>query len=84
MEGNFGKFGESSVIRQTKPSKLVLIINNLVADLLIHQIFFCQMLETSQSAKLPPHQTFPSYGISLWQNSIDLLTLLRFNLLKVF
>ena len=37
-----------------KPSKLVLIINNLLADLLISQTFFCQMLKTSQ--------TFPPYG----------------------
>ena len=36
--------------------KPVLIINNLLADLLIHQ-----MLETSQSAKISPHQTFPPY-----------------------
>ena len=52
--GKFGKFGESSVIRQTKPSKLVLTINNLLADLLIRQTFFRQMLETSQFAKLSP------------------------------
>ena len=35
-----------------KPSKLVLTINNLLADLLIRQTFFCQMLETSHFAKL--------------------------------
>ena len=35
-----------------KPSKLVLTINNLLADLLICQSFFCQMLEKSQFAKL--------------------------------
>ena len=45
-----------------KPSKLVLTINNLLADLLICQIFFHQMLENSQFAKLSPHQTFPLYG----------------------
>ena len=47
-----------------KPSKLVLIINNLLADLLIRQTFFCQILENSQFAKLSPRQTFPLYGIS--------------------
>ena len=41
-----------------KLSKLILIINNLLADLLIHQ-----MLETSEFAKIFPRQTFPSYGI---------------------
>ena len=42
-----------------KPSKLVLTINNLLADLLIRQTFFCQMLETSQFAKLS-HYTVAS------------------------
>ena len=55
----FGEFGESSVIHQ---SKLVLTIKNLLADLLIRQTFFHQMLEKSQFAKLSPHQTFPLYG----------------------
>ena len=36
---------------------------NLLADLLIRQIFFRQMLETSQLAKLFPCQTFSPYGI---------------------
>ena len=49
IAGKFGEFGKLSVICQTK---LVLTINNLLADLLIRQIFFCQMLETSQFAKL--------------------------------
>ena len=31
------------------------IVDNLLADLLIRQIFFCQMLETSQFAKLSLH-----------------------------
>ena len=52
---NVGEFGKSSVIHQTKTSKLVLIINNLLADQLICQIFFCQMLKTSQFAKLSPY-----------------------------
>ena len=46
-----------------KPSKLVLTINNLLADLLICQTFFHQMYKTSQFVKLSPHQTFPLYGI---------------------
>ena len=46
-----------------KPSKFVLTINNLLADLLIRQTFFRQMLETSQFAKLSRHQTFPLYSI---------------------
>ena len=45
-----------------KPSKLVLTINSLLADLLIRQTFFHQMLETSQFAKLPPRQIFPLYS----------------------
>ena len=63
IAGKFGEFGKSFVIRQTKPSKLVLTINNLLADLLIRQTFFRQMLETSQFAKFSPHQTFLLYGI---------------------
>ena len=41
-----GEFGESSVICQTKTSKLVLIINNLLADLLICQtaVLLCCVL----------------------------------------
>ena len=43
-----------------KPSKLVPSINNLLADLLIYQTLFRQMLKKSQFAKLSPHQTFPA------------------------
>ena len=41
-----GEFGESSVICQTKTSKLVLIINSLLADLLICQtaVLLCCVL----------------------------------------
>ena len=42
-----------------KPSKLVLTTNNLLADLLILQTFFRQMLEMSQFTKFSPRQTFP-------------------------
>ena len=61
MVGKFDEFGKLSVIRQ---SKLVLTIKNLLADLLIRQTFFRQMLEKSQFAKLSPRQTFPLYGIT--------------------
>ena len=37
-----------------KPFKLVLNINNLLADLLIRQTFFFQMLKTSQFSNVPP------------------------------
>ena len=47
-----------------KPSKLVLTINNLLADLLIHQTFFCQVLKTSQFAKLF-HYTVNCYSTFL-------------------
>ena len=56
---NIGKFGESFVICQTKT---IQIINNLLADLLIHQTFFHQMLKKNQFAKLSPRQIFPLYG----------------------
>ena len=49
--GKFGKFGESYMIRQLKSSKLVLTMNNLLADLLIRQTFFHQRFEQSQFAK---------------------------------
>ena len=62
MEGNFGEFGESSMIRQTITIQISAIINNLSADLSIRQIFFCEMLETSQFAKIYPRQSFPPYG----------------------
>ena len=62
--GKFGEFGKSSVIRQTK-TKLVLEINNLLADLLICQTFFRLVLKKSQFAKLSLRQTFPLYGIIL-------------------
>ena len=75
--GNYriaGKFGggESLVnlanrlwFTKLKPSNLVLTIDNLLADLLIHQTFFHQMLKKSQFAKRSPHQTFLLYGIYL-------------------
>ena len=60
MEGNFGE-GETLANLANRPwfaklklTKLVLIINNLLTDLLIPQTLFCQMLEMSQLAKFPP------------------------------
>ena len=53
IAGRFGEFGESSVICQTKTIQLVLTINNLLADLLIHQILFCKMLERINSPNFP-------------------------------
>ena len=50
-----------------KPSKLVLTINNLLADLLIRQTFFRQRLENSRFVKLSACQTFPLYGSYLLQ-----------------
>ena len=48
IAGKFGEFGESSTICQTKTIQIgTYIINNLLADLLIHQTFFRQMFETS-------------------------------------
>ena len=60
MEGNFGGGGMLANLvnrpwfAKLKPSKLVLIINNLLADLLFRQIFFHQMLEMSQFTKISP------------------------------
>ena len=45
-----------------KPSKLVVTINNPLAELFIHRTFFCQKLEKSKFAKHSPRQTFPLYG----------------------
>ena len=56
-----GKFGKSSAIHQTK---LVVTINNPLADLFIQQTFFHQMLEKSRFAKHSLRQTFLLYGIS--------------------
>ena len=47
------KFGESSMIYQTIPSKLVLTINNLLADLLIHQTFFAKCSKRINSQNFP-------------------------------
>ena len=49
-----------------KPSKLVVTIDNPLADLFIRQTFFRQMLEKSTFAKHSASQTFPLYGMYVW------------------
>ena len=51
IAGKFGKFGELSVLRQTKSSKLVLTINNPLADL--------PNFLSSNAQKESIHQTYP-------------------------
>ena len=72
MEGNFGggkRWQIWRIVRDSpnyvKPSKLVPMINNLLADLLIRQ-----MLETNQFANVSPCQSFPPYGISFHPHNI--------------
>ena len=48
-----------------KPSKLVLTIKNLLADLLIRQTFFCQMLKRVNSPNFPPAKLSRYMVISL-------------------
>ena len=52
--GKFGKFSESSVICQTKPTKLLHTINNLLADLLIRQTYFTKCLKRANLPNFPP------------------------------
>ena len=53
MGGKFGEFGKSTMIRQTKTIQVVVMtVNNLLADLLICQTFFRQMLKKNQFTKL--------------------------------
>ena len=46
-----------------KPSKVLVTINNYLADLFIRQTFFRQALEKSKFTKHSFHQTFPLYGL---------------------
>ena len=70
--GKFGgEFGELSVAK-LKPFKLVLTINNLLADLLIHQI-----LEKSKFAKFFFHQAFLPYSTYPLVFDIDSLPILK-------
>ena len=48
-----------------KPSKLVVTIDNPLADLFIRQTFFRQTLEKSRFAKHSARQTFPLYSIMM-------------------
>ena len=45
-----------------KPSKIVVTIDNPLADLFIRQTFFRQTLEKSRLTKHSAHQNFPLYG----------------------
>ena len=45
-----------------KPSKLVVTIDNPLADLFIRQTFFHQTLKKSRFTKHSARQTFPLYG----------------------
>ena len=63
----FGKFGESSAIRQTKTIKSS---SNPLADLFIRQTFFQQMLQKSKFTKNSPHQTFLLYAYGMCHNII--------------
>ena len=63
MSKNFGKFGESSAICQTKIFQISSLMNNPLADLLIHQTVFCQTPEKGKFAKHSPQQPFSLYGM---------------------
>ena len=65
----FGEFGESFVICQPKLFKLVLTTNNFIADLLIRQTFFCQMLKKSKFNKLSCYRV-DTYQYQLRSNII--------------
>lgn len=54
--GKFGEFGRSSVVCQTKPFKLVLIINNILADL---QTFFKKLKRVKSPNFIPTKPNFP-------------------------
>ena len=53
--GKFGEFDKSSMIHQTKPYKLVLTINDLLAAL-----FICQTLCAKLSEKVNSPNNFPT------------------------
>ena len=55
------KFSELSANGQTKPSKVVALMNNPLADLFIRQT-----LEKSKFTKHSLHQTFPLYSINFY------------------
>ena len=63
-----------------KPSKLVVTIDNPLANLFIRQTFFCQTLEKSRFAKHSARNTFPLYGI----HSLSFVDYYLFGLLAVW
>ena len=48
---------------KVKPYKVVVTIDNPLADLFIHQTFFSQTFEKNKIAKFLPCQTFQLYDI---------------------
>jgi len=59
---NFGEFGESSVIRQTKTIQISTYNYNLLAECNHSPNFFHQMLKRSKFTKFSPCQTLLLYG----------------------
>ena len=55
-----------------KPSKLVVTIDNPLADLFIRQTFFHQTLEKSRFAKHSARQTFLLYGTGFLKQLIKM------------
>ena len=60
-----------------KSSKLVLTINNLLADLLIGQTFFRQMFETSQFARLSRYAVVK-------QSTLNITLFAKFNVHHIY
>ena len=55
-------------------TNLVLTIDNLLVDLLIHQTFFRQMLKKSHFAKLSCHTVVALTGLTIGYNAVVALT----------
>ena len=54
------------MIHQTKTIQIiVLTIDNLLADLLLYQTFFYQMLKKSQSTKLSHYTVYSYYDVTV-------------------
>ena len=60
MGRKLGKFGESPVIHQTKPSELVVTINNPLADLFICQTFSAKHLKRVNLPNILPAKRYNS------------------------
>ena len=67
-----------------KPSKLVLTINNLLADLLIGQTFFHQMFEMSQFAKLPAPAKLSRYTVVVKQSTLNITLFAKVNVHHIY